>query len=158
MTLAINFIPLSNTTCVGLGYLVSQVVSSLLAMMSARLVSSDVMSNQPVAGSIIVKANRVNFLLLFKILYGPMRLIHTVSQGVVLAFLASNLPYLTVLVLVIWHAGHNVQTVVTVLLSPPYVKCWRIVCSVRIFPGQQSCTWYHCTTCFVVFWALSFCC
>ena len=68
MTLAINSFPLYNTTCVGLGYLVSQVVSNLLAMMSAPLVSIDIMSNQPVAGSIIVKAHCVKFLLLFKIL------------------------------------------------------------------------------------------
>ena len=101
MTLAMNSVPLSNTTCVGQGYLVSQVVSNLLAMMSTRLVSIDVMSNQPMAGSIIVKAHRFNFLLLFRILYSPMRLIHSVSQGVALAFLVGNLPYLTVLVLVI---------------------------------------------------------
>ena len=86
MTLAINSVPLSNTTCIGPGYLVSQVVSNLLAMMSARLVSIDIMSKQPMAGSIIVKAHRVNFLLLFKMLYGPMRSIHRVSQGVVLVF------------------------------------------------------------------------
>ena len=61
MTLVINFVPLSNTTCVGLGYLVRQVVSNLLAIMPARFISIDVMSNQPVAGSIIVKVHRVNF-------------------------------------------------------------------------------------------------
>ena len=123
MTLAINYVPLSNTTCVGLGYLVSQLVSNLLAMMSAHLVFIDVMSNQPMTGSIIVKAHKVNSLLLFKILYGPMRSIHRVSRGVVLDFLAGNLPYLTVLVLVIWNIGHDVQTVLTVLLSLPHVKC-----------------------------------
>ena len=135
MTLAIKSIPLSNTACVGLGYLIYQVVSNLLAMMSARLVSIDVISNQTVAGSIIVKAHRVNFLLLFRISYGPMRLIHRVSQGVVLAFLARNLPHLTVLVLVIWQVGHNAQTFLTVSLSLPHVTCWRIVCSVRVSPG-----------------------
>ena len=147
MTLAINSVPLSNTTCVGRAYLFSQVFSNLLAMMSARLVSIDVMSNHPVAGLVIVKGHRVNFLLLFFILYGPMRLIHRVSQGVASAFFAGNLPYLTVLVLVIWHVGHNAQTIITVLLSPLNVKCWRIVCSVRVLPGWKSCTWYHCTTC-----------
>ena len=86
MTSAINSVPLSNMTSVGRGYLVSQLVSNLLAMMSERLVSIDVMSNHPVVGSIIVKAHRVNFLLLFKMLYGPMRSIHRVSQGVVLVF------------------------------------------------------------------------
>ena len=131
MTSAINSVSLSNTTCVGLRYLVSQFVSNLLAMMSARLVSIDVMSNQPLVGSIIVKDHRVNVLLLFKILYSPMRLIHRVSQGVVLAFLAGNLPYLTVLVLVIWHVGDNTQTFLTVLLSPPHVKCWWIFFSAR---------------------------
>ena len=103
--------------------------------MSAHLVSIDVMSNQPVARSIIVKAHRVNFLLLFKMLYGPIRLIHIVSQGVVSTFLACNLLYLTVLVLVIWHVGHDAQTVLTVLVSPPHVNCWRIVCSVRVSLG-----------------------
>ena len=146
MTSAIKSVPLSNTTCVGLGYLVSQVVSNLLAMISAHLVSIDIMSNQPVAGSIIVKAHRVNFLLLFKMLHGPMRLIHRVSQDVVSAFFAGNLPYLTVLVLGIWHVGHNGQTVLTVLLSLPHVKCWRIVCSVYVSPGQKNCMWCHCTT------------
>ena len=61
MTSAINSVLLSNTTCLGMAYLVSHVVSKLLAMMSAHLVSIDVMSNQPVAGSIIVKAHRINF-------------------------------------------------------------------------------------------------
>ena len=119
MTLAINSVPLSNITCVGLGYLVSQVISNVLPMMSACLVFIEVMSNQPMAGSIIVKAHRINFLLLFKISYIPMRSIHRVSQGVVLAFLAGNLPYLTVLVLVIWHVGHNAQTVLTFTQSAP---------------------------------------
>ena len=135
MTLAINSVPLSNTTCVGRGYLVSQVFSNLLAMMSARLVSIDVMSNHPVAGLIIDKAHRVNFLLLFFILYGPMRSIHRVSQGVASAFFAGNLPYLTVLVFVIWHVGHNAQTVLTVLVSPHHETCWQIVCSVRVSLG-----------------------
>ena len=135
MNWTINSIPLSNMTCVGQGYLVSQVGSNLLAMMSARLVSIDIMSNHPVAGSIITKAHRVNFLLFFLILYGPMRPIHRVSQGVASAFFAGNLPYLTVLVLVIWHVGHNAQTVLTVLVSPPHEKCWRLVYSVQVPPG-----------------------
>ena len=111
MTLAIKSVPLSNTTCLCLGYLVSQFVSHLLAMMSTRLVSTNVMPNQPVDGSIIVKAHRANFLLLFSILYSPMRSIHSVSQGVALVFFAGNLPYLTVLVLVIWNVGHDAQIV-----------------------------------------------
>ena len=61
MTLAINSVPLSNTTSVGMGYLVSQLLSNVLAVMSTGLVSIDVMSNQPVAGSVIVKAQRVTF-------------------------------------------------------------------------------------------------
>ena len=81
MALAINYVNLPNTTCVGQGYLVNQVVSNLLAMMSTRLVSIDVMPNQPVAGSIIVKTHWVRLLLLLRILYGPIRLVHSVSQG-----------------------------------------------------------------------------
>ena len=97
--MAINSVPLSSIICVGRGYFVSQVGSNLLAMMSAHLVLIDVMSNQPVVGSIIVKDHRVNFVSLFDILYGPVKSIHSVPQDVVLAFLVSNLPYLTVLVL-----------------------------------------------------------
>ena len=97
---AINSEPLSKMTLVGHGYLHSQVCSTKLAMVSALLSLIVHSSNHPVAGSIIVRHQRIKFFLEFCfIVYGPMRSTHRMSQGMASASFSGRCPYFFVCLL-----------------------------------------------------------
>ena len=90
-----NSEPWSRMTCVGHGYLVSQVCFNLIAIMSTLLVLIDVMSNQPVPMLIIVRGHNV-----FLWLLGcsnwceQIRSMHSLSHGIVLALTVKEFSYL----------------------------------------------------------------
>ena len=93
-TSAANSLPLSMTTSVGHGYRVNQVNSSRLAISSAAFMSTWVISNHPVAGSIMVRQWSCVSCLPFPILYGPMRSMHKVCHGTTSgAGLGGSFPY-----------------------------------------------------------------
>ena len=96
-----NSVPWSRIILLGHGYLDNHVHSILFAMTLADLVLITVMWNQPVAGSIMVKACNVSFWLLGCLNeYGPMRSTKSVSRGLTLASLARRCLYLTFCLLV----------------------------------------------------------
>ncbi len=70
--------------------------STMLVTVIDFLSSYCLISNQPVAGSIIVmhfKGGILTPFMLLLILYGPMRLTHSQSHGIVAASFSGKLPY-----------------------------------------------------------------
>ena len=116
---------------------------------AAVLLGIFAISNQPVAGSIIVRHHNLGgFYPFWGIVYGPMRSTHRVSQEFVSACLGGSLPYFWFVVFDLWHVGHFLHTSWTVVWRPFQSKCWRRVCSVRVYPGWQSISWYQSTVFF----------
>ena len=74
--------------------LYSQNVDGGSTISSAILLVICAISNQPVAGSIIVRHHNLSGVYTFRgIVYGPTRSTHRVSQGFVSAFLGGSFPY-----------------------------------------------------------------
>ena len=96
--------PWSRIILLGHKYLDNHVYSILFAITSVDLVLIAVISNQPVAGLIMVNACNVS-VWLFDCLkdYGPMKLTQSVSHGFTLASLAGKFLYLVFLLLVNQH-------------------------------------------------------
>ena len=108
---AINSLPRSDITCVGQGYQVNHACSTILAMVSALLFGISLISNHPVAGSIIAIHHNVKGLeLLFFMVYGPIRLTQSFSHGSAFASLGSKCPYFFFCHFAIWQVGHFEQT------------------------------------------------
>ena len=123
------------------------------AIYAAVLLGICAISNQLVAGSIIVRHHNLSgFFTFWGIVYGPIRSTHRVSQGFVSACLGGSLPYFWFFFFALWQVGHFLQTSWTVVRSPLQSKCWRRVCSVRVSPGWQSISWYHSTVFFCSAW------
>ena len=106
-------------------------------------------SNQPMAGSIIVRHHNLSgFLPFWGIVYGSMRSTHSMSQGFVSACLGGSFPYLWLFVLALWNVGHLLHMLWTVVRRPFQSKCWRRVCSMQVSPVWQSISWYQSTVFF----------
>ena len=109
-------------------------------------------SNQPVAGSIIVRHHKVKAFLYFLLsVYGPMRSTHRVSQGSASACFSDKNPYFFVYLFVIWHVEHVPHCFCTSFLRFLKVKCCQIDSSVWFIPGWHNTLWYHFTICFCNF-------
>ena len=148
---SMNSVPQSKVIIVGQGYLVNHVSSTELATIAASLLGISLISNHPVAGSIIVTHHKVSVFFPGRfIVYGPIRLTHNFSHGSASASLIGRCPYFFFVRFVIWHVWHRPQTCATCCRKFRHVKCWRIVCSVLVSPGWHSIVWYHSTT---LFWS-----
>ena len=112
--LAKNLVPRSNTIRCGSGYQVNEFFLVIYAISAAFLLSICVISNQPVAGSIIVRHHYSSGFFLFRgIVYGPMRSTHSASQVFVSTCLCVSLPYLWLVVFALWHVGNFLHTLWT---------------------------------------------
>ena len=125
---AMNSVPLSKMTSCGQGYLVSQVCSTKLVMTSAHLVLGTLcISNQPVAGSIIVMHQRIRSVFPFLlILYGPIMSTHSFSQRRLFAFfsgISGKCPYFFFVFLVSWHVWHVEHSFWMCSCILDHVKC-----------------------------------
>ena len=141
---AINLVLRSNTVC-----WVNQVFLTISAISAAVLLGICSILNQPVAVSIIVRHHILIYCFLcIGIMYSPMRYTHSMPQGLVSACLGGSLSYFWLFVLDLWHVGHFLHTLWTVVWRPFQSKYWRRVCSVWVYPGWQSISWYQCTVFF----------
>ena len=103
---ALNSLPRSKMTSEGHGQCDNHACSGTLVMLSVAFVDVSLISNQPVVGSIIVKAQSVNgsfFLFLQLILHGPIRSTHEASQGAISASLGGMCPCFFWDHFVTWH-------------------------------------------------------
>ena len=127
-TSAMNSRLRSIITSSGHGYLSSQVRCSKLLISSACLFGTSTISNQPVAGSIIVRQcsvisvlGRMTLPFLFFVsglpnLYGPMRSIHRVFHGTTFGSFGGRCPSLRRRFLDTWQSWHLLHTSTTVFL------------------------------------------
>jgi hypothetical protein len=89
-----NSEPGSLLTCVGQGYLETHSSSAMFVTVIARLSSYCWISNQLVAGSIIVTHLHIRFAPPFlQMVYGPMRSMHILSQGIASASFSGRCPH-----------------------------------------------------------------
>ena len=76
-------------------------------------------SNQPVAGSIILRHHSLSGFLTFRgIVYGPIRSTHIMSHGLVSSCFCSSFPYLWLVVLDLFHVGNFLHTLWNILWRP----------------------------------------
>jgi hypothetical protein len=118
-----------------------------LAIVIASLFGISLISNHPVAGSIIVTHQSTRFFLPhLLIVYGPTKSTHNTSQGSASASFGGNNPYFLLDHFVFWHIWHFVHTSCTSFLSFGHHRYCLRVCSVLVSPGWHSVSWYHSTT------------
>ena len=90
-----EFAPQPRKICGGHGYLVINIFSTLLTIISAHFVLIDIMSNHMIAGSIIVNAHNYTVWFLGCLnVWGTIKLMHSTSHGVALAYLCRRCQYL----------------------------------------------------------------
>ena len=90
----------------------------------SRLLGICAISNQPGAGSIIVRHHNLSGFFPFRgIVYGTMRSTHRVSQGFVSACLGGSLPYFWFVVFPLWNVGHFLHTSWIVVRRSLHSQC-----------------------------------
>ncbi len=114
--------------------------------MSACFSMTSTISNHPVAGSIMVRQSKVNLSSPSPNVYGPIRSMHNVCQGIVSGFLGTNLPYLICLGFCFLQMAHPLLHRLTLLRRPSQQWCCPMVSSIRVSPGCRRCKWYHSVT------------
>ena len=102
-------------------------------------------SNQPVIGSIMVRALRCLGPLGVLTVQGPTRSTSTLHQGVESIVFGGKCPYFLQIFLLSWHCLHVEQYCCTVARRPGHVNNCLIVASVLVSPGCTRYSWYHAT-------------
>ena len=140
-----NSVLLSRISSWGQGYIFSQVCSTILATTSDLLVPGTcLISNQPVAGSIIVTHHISKGSLPFlSIFYGTIISTYRNSYGVNSWSFAGRCPYLVCTFLFTRHMWQVLHWSYTWVFRPFQEKCFIMVSSVLISPRWHNIVWYQ---------------